>query len=279
MLGIFEDTIKHKADYLRAETGEHFEDRFERGLRSDGYSPILKRDISAEYFSIIKNFIVQKQNSDFLTFKKYPMSFIRGPFGSQNYPDFIVFTGKYVIPVEIKYSKESQTRPIWNSGIPRANGIYIFGSYKKGDITFFLGGDVLNKKRRTALINFFEGIKAEEKSFKKIAKEKLPDKEKRGFMPYVRRAYDQEKISKDTELNYFSHPKRWQLEKNVIITIRKLQKTSAFYQVDGFAKANSDFPGAVSNQDVRKRGGWRCGRGRCAAKIQSEVNMARKYLL
>ena len=223
MLGIFEDIIKHKADYLRAETGEHFEDRFERGLRSNGYSPILKRDISAADFSVIKNFIVQKQNVDFLVFKKYPMSFIRGPFGSQNYPDFIVFTEKYVIPVEIKYSKESQTRPIWNSGIPRANGVYIFGSYKKGDITFFLGCDVLNKKRRAALINFFEEIKAEEKNFKKFAKEKIPDAEKRGFMPYVRRAYDQEKISKDTELNYFSHSQRKRLEKNVIAIIQKLQ--------------------------------------------------------
>lgn len=61
MIGIFEDIIKRKVDYLRAETGEHFEDRFERGLRSDGYSPILKRDISAEDFRIIKNFTIQKQ--------------------------------------------------------------------------------------------------------------------------------------------------------------------------------------------------------------------------
>lgn len=225
MIGIFEDIIKRKADYLRAETGEHFEDRFERGLRSDGYSPILKRDISITDFKFIKSFIVQKQNAGFFSFDKYPMSFIRGPFGSQSYPDFIVFTGKYIIPVEIKYSKESQTKPIWNSGIPRANGIYIFGSYKKRDITFFLGCDILNKKRRTALIKFFEGVKADEKRFKKFAKEKLPDTEKRGFMPYVRRAYDQEKISKDTELNYFSHPKRRWLEKNVIAIIQKLQKS------------------------------------------------------
>jgi|SRR3989344_1001853 len=93
MLDIFEDIIKHRADYLRAETGEHFEDRFERRLRSAGYSPILKRDISADDFRVIKNFFVQKQNVDFLVFKKYSKSFIRGPFGSQNYPDFIVFTG------------------------------------------------------------------------------------------------------------------------------------------------------------------------------------------
>lgn len=222
MIDIFEDIIKRKVDYLRAETGEHFEDSFERGLRSGGYSPILKRDISVEDFRVIKEFVVQKQNSNFFAFKKYPMSFIRGPFGSQNYPDFIIFTGKYIIPVEIKYSKENQTRPIWNSGIPRANGIYIFGSYKRGDITFFLGCDILNGKRRTALIKFFEEMKEKEKSFKKVAKKILPDTEKRGFMPYVRRAYDQEKISKDTELNYFSHPQRGRLEKNVIIAIRKL---------------------------------------------------------
>lgn len=224
MISIFEDIIKHKADYLRAETGEHFEDRFERGLRSSGYSPILKRDISAKDFRIIKDFVIQKQNSGFFVFNKYPMSFIRGPFGSQNYPDFIIFTEKYIVPVEIKYSKENQTRPIWNSGIPRANGIYIFGSYKRGDITFFLGHDVLNRKRRAALIKFFEEVKEKEKSFKKVAIKNLSDTEKRGFMPYIRRAYDQEKISKDTELNYFVHPKRKRLEKNVIITIRKLQK-------------------------------------------------------
>lgn len=76
MIGIFEDIIKHKADYLRAETGEHFEDRFERGLRSNGYSPILKRDISFADFHFIKSFIVQKQNAGFLAFKRYPKSFI-----------------------------------------------------------------------------------------------------------------------------------------------------------------------------------------------------------
>lgn len=83
---------------------------------------------------------------------------------------------------------------------------------------------MLNKKRRAALIKFFEEIKAEEKNFKKFAKEKISDAEKRGFMPYVRRAYDQEKISKDTELNYFSHPQRKKLEKNVIVVIKKMQK-------------------------------------------------------
>ena len=223
MLNVFKDILKHRADYLRAETGEHFEDRFEHKLRSEGYSPILKRDISDADFRVIKDFIVQKQNADFLKFKKYPLSFIRGPFGSQNYPDFIIFTGKYAVPIEIKYSKESQTKPFWNSGIPRANGIYIFGSYKKGDITFFLGRDVLNKDRRTALIKFFEEMKNKEKQFEKFDKKGLPDTEKRGFMPYIRRAYDQQKISKDVELNYFSHPQREKIEKNVIITIKKMQ--------------------------------------------------------
>ena len=59
--------------------------------------------------------------------------------------------------------------------------------------------------------------------FEKFAKKGLPDTEKRGFMPYIRRAYDQQKISKDVELNYFSHPQREKIEKNVIITIKKMQ--------------------------------------------------------
>lgn len=221
MTKVFENIAKRKADYLRAETGEDFEDRFENGLRSEDYSRILKDDISDGDFKFIKNFVVNKQNADFLIFKKYRKSFIRVPFGSQNYPDFIIFTGRHAIPVEIKYSKKNQTRPIWNSGIPRANGVYIFGSYEKKDITFFLGKDVLNNKRRDALIGFFEEVKKKESDFKKYTKKVLPDTEKRGFMPYIRRAYDQEKISTDTELNYFAHSQRERLEKGVTSTLKE----------------------------------------------------------
>ena len=65
-------------------------------------------------------------------------------------------------------------------------------------------------------------MKVEEAKFKNWAKTNLSDLEKRGFMPYVRRAYQQNKITSDVEISYFSHPKRKQTEESVIKTMSLL---------------------------------------------------------
>ncbi len=72
--------------------------------------------------------------------------FVWQPFGTQDYPDFMIFTQKYIIPVEIKYSSDTATSPMWNGNLPKANGIYVFGNNKKQDIVLFKGIDILSNK-------------------------------------------------------------------------------------------------------------------------------------
>lgn len=109
---------------------------------------------------------------------------------------------------------------MWNSNLPKANAIYIFGSYGREDVTFFLGRDVLPMSEREALIDFFSEIKKSENNFRKNLKDKVNEGNAifdRGFDVYVRRAYQQDKsINKNAEVDYFSHKNRIDCENNVI---------------------------------------------------------------
>lgn len=135
MLELLRDLQTHKSEYLRTETGEDFEDRIENRLRQR-YSKIVKKDIDPQDLRLLKENILKKEDPGFLQFSSYPRTFIKTLFGSQDYPDFIVFTSRFAVPVEIKYSL-NQPKPVWNSGLPRPNGLYIFGSHGQQDITFF----------------------------------------------------------------------------------------------------------------------------------------------
>lgn len=42
-------------------------------------------------------------------------SFIFQPFGSQNFPDFLVFTDTFALPLEIKFTSDTGFKPVWNS--------------------------------------------------------------------------------------------------------------------------------------------------------------------
>jgi hypothetical protein len=69
------------------------------------------------------------------------------PFGSQNFPDFVLLYGHRGLPIEIKTSNAEKI--VWNTGLPRSEGIYIFNgipiksSVEKVSTTFFMGSDVI----------------------------------------------------------------------------------------------------------------------------------------
>ncbi|KLL03990.1 MAG: hypothetical protein MRECE_5c035 [Mycoplasmataceae bacterium CE_OT135] len=103
---------------------------------------------------------------------------------------------------------------MWNSHLPRENGLYIFAS--QNDITFFRRIDVIDKTLYKKLVQFFqkeEQIKTIEKEFN----ENLP-KSERGWKVYIRIAYDQVKslLLPQGELNYFEHPRRKEIENKVL---------------------------------------------------------------
>jgi len=78
---------------------------------------------------------------------------IRQPNNTQQWPDILIVYRKRGISIEIKSSKHDQI--VWNSGLPRKNGIYIYnglsGSENGVSTTYFLGQHVLDDKEQTAL--------------------------------------------------------------------------------------------------------------------------------
>ena len=228
---IFKDIQINKNDWLQSRTGDDFEQRMETILKKKGFNRILKEDIPQESFKIIKNKIQNKIAREYVENilsdkKEFIECFIFQPFGSQNFPDFLVFTRKYILAVEIKYSRNKAIKPMWNSNLPKNKAIYIFGSYSLKDVTFFLGRDILPIAERKELISFFEKVKKEEINFKLgMAKEMKLKKITcdRGFGVYIRRAYEQNKrINKKANLNYFSHPGRLSAEKAVLNFCEKI---------------------------------------------------------
>lgn len=226
---IFKEILKQQEQYVAAHTGEDFENKLINLLKTFQFNKILNnkaakvqgeksienqitklisgnlRGVNIQWMHI-KQQILSK-NSCALTINPWPSleySYIHQPFGSQDFPDFIFFTKKYIIPVEVKYStsKEStkeanlkSAKPMWNSNLPKGNGIYIFGVAGK-KATFFLGSSVLDSETRISLNRFFDDIGAGEDGLNLTSKMEvylrgLPNPF--GFKPYMRRAFDQSK--------------------------------------------------------------------------------------
>ena len=221
---LLEKIKESKDDFLSARTGTEFEERVQQELRNLGYSKILKIDINKERFkNIIKERVLKKESTEFLDVESgEKKSFIHQPFGSQQYPDFLIFTDKKIIPIEIKYSRNASGNPLWNSNLPKANGYYIFGSYKRRDITFFCGEDVLDMPRRKQMNKFFDDkvlLLQDAENAKLFNKEDLFN---RGFVVYVRRAFDQ-RSRNDGNVDYFTHPQREEVENKAIKKMKEIE--------------------------------------------------------
>jgi hypothetical protein len=210
---LFQDLQLNKANYLNSKSGNDFENRIATYLKmSLGLNRILKDDIDPESWKIIQEHIKNKLATDFIDIpnERLKRSYIYQPYGSQQFPDYIVFTDKKVVPLEIKFSSKSQSKPIWNSNVPKANAFYIFGSYGLNDITFFCGDDIITEQHRKALYGFFEDIR----KLQNEIREEMPllDETNRGFTPYIRSAFDQRKHKKTVESSFFSHSDRKKVE-------------------------------------------------------------------
>ena len=216
---LFESLQREKHRYLNAEKGSEFEDRIASCLKLElGFGRILKEEISSKDWKLIKKHISDKFSGEFMDIpsENLKKTFIYQPYGSQQFPDFIVFTDKKVVPLEIKFSTKNQSKPIWNSNVPRGNAFYVFGSYGLGDLTFFCGSDVVTSDHRESLYGFFKDMRVLQDKIRKDMPEL--DLTNRGFTPYIRAAFDQQKHSSTAETNFFTHPDREKVED---MTIKK----------------------------------------------------------
>lgn len=221
---IFNQMLKEKSKFTQARKGSEFEDRFEDVCKNNGFTRKLSSDLTFELKKIKKNIFDDCRTEPLENiFSNQPTLidfFVSQPFGSQNYPDFLIFTKKYIVPIEIKYSSDKSKKPVWNGNIPKANGIYIFGNGSIGEFTFFLGNDVLPNKERKILISFWDRASKNHIEHHRDMKQMLDDSEiivEYGFDVYPRKTYQQnQQINKFAILDFFKNPNKSKLEASVL---------------------------------------------------------------
>lgn len=211
---IFIDLNRHQDKFLCSNSGKDFEERINDCFKKHGIDRrIPEHDkILSKYIKNIKPNIIDKLSTELMvnTLGKenpyYKDIFVYQAYGSQNYPD-IIYLGEYIIPIEVKFTKDSNSVPMWNGNLPKEKGVYIFGQYKTRRLTYFLGGDVLSHEDRLFM---------SEKSgaMKSICPPRVTEN---GFSVYFRETYNQ-----STSFNYFDE-KRESRENNVIAFIKKYE--------------------------------------------------------
>lgn len=217
---IFLSIQKNKDDWLGISQGRHLEDRLEEELRKNNFIPLHLKLVEKSQWQALKKEILQKGNNELIKnnfSNSTHNTYFRSPCGSQNFPDFLVFTSRHIIPIELKASKRTGNKPMWNSNLPKANCLYIFASFGKQDITFFRGIDVIEEKLSNQLWDFFVEVKKTEKKFI----QSLAQSE-RGWKPYIRVAFEQAKslLLPSGELDYFQHSRRKECEDEVLKWLR-----------------------------------------------------------
>lgn len=213
---LFEHMRTDKEHYSGGYKGKDFEERIASALTKLGYVTLIRSEIDEEKFVSLKDKVLEKQHPDDIAnpFQQFNKHFIVQPYGTQNYPDFLVLDDRRVISIEVKFSDGVQKRPVWNSGLPRPNGIYVFAARKQRDLTFFKGSDVLSVGEVEQLHNFFDmHLREYQKQFNK---DHMSEQEY-GFAAYVRKTFEQKRTyNPHAILDFFTNPNREQLEKAVI---------------------------------------------------------------
>lgn len=254
LINFFEDLKEHS---YPASTGEQFEDNIKTLLQKRGIYEISKNKNFKSFsefenkrnkeieilFNEIKDKTLDKNSVETICnpFEKIINNFIYQPYGSQNFPDILIFIDKYVIPLEIKFStknakNELKKLPKWNSNIPKNSSLYIF-SIQGEIITFFKGSDFIGDETRKLLYSYFDVLNEfndwNEKTLNKMKEFKnTPEKNNEnpfGLQPYVRKDFTYNKNFSTDELiwknkiNIFEYSKRMNWENNVIEFLENLE--------------------------------------------------------
>lgn len=211
---IFIDLNNNQNKFLCSRSGSDFEERIIDCFKKHGVDRRVKEHDAdlKKYVASIRPLITDKLSTSLLVNTigadnpYYRGIFIHQPYGSQEYPDILYF-GKYIVPIEIKFTKDKSHVPMWNGNLPKDSGIYIFGQYGEKQLTFFMGKDVLSHEDRLFLTNKSNAMRA-------ICPDKITEN---GFIVYFRETYAQR-----TSFNYFDE-KRVSREQSVIEFVKKLE--------------------------------------------------------
>ena len=124
-----------KCQHVSNQYGKH-EKQIEKLLIDNCYTKITLEQLGFEK-KLVKETKYDNSSSK--------MWYVPQPCGSQSFPDFIV-GDKYgnVFYLECKSNKNDHI--VWNSGMPKAKGIYIFSSGKYNKQTIVMGSDLWTKE-------------------------------------------------------------------------------------------------------------------------------------
>ena len=138
---------------------------------------------------------------------EYGIHYTYQPNGTQNYPDYEIPTRWGIINLECKSNKNA--KPMYNSGRPHADGLYVFTSQKYNETTLFWGDDILSLDKR----ELYDRMLLEMKDVL-VRYQALPEwQDERGFDFYLREMYTQSGTAEYTD--YFIHKDRTTCEQNV----------------------------------------------------------------
>ncbi len=129
---VFQEIIHKRKFFASSSTGEQFENKFRNELKK--HFSEINGDLTEELshieekpnkeikttFSQLKKQVLEKNHPDTLKnpFSNLTSHFLYQPFGSQNYPDFLVFIFDYVVGIEIKFSKNDKGEKIFKHLAP-----------------------------------------------------------------------------------------------------------------------------------------------------------------
>lgn len=190
--------------------GKDFEDIFEKKLIEHGYSTV-EFTIDKELKKIIlSSETIIENNTDLF-------GYIREPFNSQSFPDFLIIEKTRIIPIELKTCKDGD-KPMWNNSIPKQNAIYLFMAYScipsKREVLFFKGSDVITKEASDI---FKERLRQAQEQAKFTSEELTSlDKYNHGWNIYVRANYQQSTHDSNTVPSFCLHPNKEENKRKVL---------------------------------------------------------------
>jgi hypothetical protein len=132
--------------------------------------------------------------------------FIPQPCGTHDSPDFIVKKAGKLYFIECKSAKGGT--PMYNSGVPKAQYIYVLCSKKHDETTVYWGRDVLESEHEKAFHQHIAEARRRDQDFnKRFANDH--------GISYYTRPMIQHKGSKEIQ-DYFLNPQRKDLEQRVL---------------------------------------------------------------
>jgi hypothetical protein len=138
-------------------------------------------------------------------------TYISQPCGTHNSPDFIVKTSGRLYFIECK-SVTKEGTPVYNSGLPKKDYIYVFSSKKYDETTVYLGRDVARDTVAMILEQANKDIKARCNEVTEQLRQ--VGENTHGLGIYARPMYQH--YGSNKKKDYFKNSRREELEQNVL---------------------------------------------------------------